>query len=134
MEYPEVSRRDTKEILHGLEVRDPYRHLEVLNADTTRNFIEAQNAVARGYVEEYRHREHIRRHVGELWNIGKRSTPFQQGDRFFQYADFGGMKQSVLMKYEQLDQESAIFLDPNKLTTDGSIVLAGIKIKIKMAM
>jgi prolyl oligopeptidase len=43
--YPESHRTDEVEILHGVEVRDPYRWLEELDSEQVRAWITAQNGV-----------------------------------------------------------------------------------------
>ena len=41
---PETRRDDVREVLHGVEIKDPYRWLEDQESAETRAWIDAQNA------------------------------------------------------------------------------------------
>lgn len=59
----------------------------------------------------------------ELWNYAKYSAPFKQGDYFYYYKNSGLQNQSVLYQLKSLDAEPKEFIDPNKLSDDGTTAL-----------
>src|SRR5688572_17880250 len=61
LEYPQTRRVDQVDVYHGVEVADPYRWLEedVRTSDEVAEWVAAQNAVARSYLDALPHREKI---------------------------------------------------------------------------
>ena len=60
MDYPKTRQVDQVDDYHGTKVADPYRWLEDDNAAETRAWVEAQNKVTFGYLEQIPQREAIR--------------------------------------------------------------------------
>ena len=52
LQPPETRRDDTVEIVHGTEIRDPYRWLEDQNSPETRDWIDRQAAYTRRVLAE----------------------------------------------------------------------------------
>ena len=48
--YPPADRDELVEVLHGVEVADPYRYLEDPDAPRTKEFVAAQNALSEPYL------------------------------------------------------------------------------------
>ena len=65
MKYPDSPRGDVVEELHGVEVADPYRWLEDVDSEETRQWITAQNRVTFDYLEGIPERDRIRQRVSE---------------------------------------------------------------------
>jgi prolyl oligopeptidase len=71
------------EVLHGVEITDPYRWLEDQNSPQTREWLEDQAAYTRAYFDSIPDRERIKVRVKELivakdvtseiWNVGDRN-------------------------------------------------------------
>ncbi len=123
--YPEARTCDQADVYHGVEVADPYRWLEDPDADETRAWIEAQNKLTFGFLEEIPVRDEIKDRITELWDYEKYSMPFKKGDRYFYYKNDGLQNHSVLYWMDSLDGESKVLFDPNTLSEDGTISLAG---------
>ena len=81
--YPETRRGDVADIWHGRSVPDPYRWLEQdpRTSEEVARWIEAQNGVARGWLEQVPEREALRRRLEELWDHERFSPPRQAGGR-----------------------------------------------------
>lgn len=126
--YPEVKRDDTiKDEYHGFEVKDPYRWLEDPDAEETKKFVDAQNAITRPYIDSYPYREKINKIITGLWDYPKFSAPYRHGKKYFQYRNSGLQNQSVIYVQDDLKSEAKVFLDPNLLSTDGTIALSDSK-------
>src|SRR5712671_3986789 len=111
--------------LHGKEISDPWRWLEVLDGPETRAWVESQNQRTFAFLETIPQREGIRRRITELWNYSRCSLPFKEGGRYFCFRNDGLQNQSVLHVSDRLDAPSKILLDPNTLSSDGTVALAG---------
>jgi prolyl oligopeptidase len=125
--YPVSSTVDQVDEYHGTRVVDPYRWLENLDSDETRAWVEAQNQVTFGYLNQVSERESIKQRLTELWNYEKYGIPFKQGNRYFYFKNDGLQNQSVLYTLPDLDAQPSVLLDPNSLSEDGTIALSGLE-------
>jgi prolyl oligopeptidase len=119
--YPETKKVDQVDDYFGTRVADPYRWLEDDNAEEVKSWVEAQNAVTFGYLEQIPFRETIKERLMELYNYPKYSSPFRAGDYYFFYKNDGLQNQSVLYIQKGLDGQPEVFLDPNALSADGTV-------------
>jgi prolyl oligopeptidase len=125
MHYPKAPTSETADTYHGAKVADPYRPLEDPDSDATRAWVEAQNKVTFGFLEQIPQRESIRKRLTELWDYEKFGTPGQEGGRYFYSYNSGLMNQSQLLTAKSLDAEPSLLIDPNTLSKDGTVALAG---------
>ena len=123
MDYPVSPRADHVDLLHGVEVPDPYRWLEELDSEQTQAWIAAQNELTFDYLAQIPARERIRQRIGELWNFEKWSVPVKHGGRYFYTRNDGLQNQSVLYWQASLVGEPRLLLDPNTLSEDGTVAL-----------
>jgi prolyl oligopeptidase len=128
MTYPVTKTVDQVDTYHGVTIADPYRWLENPDAEDTKAWVEAQNAVTFEYLKKIPDRESIQKRLTELWNYEKYGMPFKRGDRYFYYKNDGLQNQSVLYAIESLNGEPRVLLDPNTLSSDGTVALSGISI------
>jgi prolyl oligopeptidase len=106
-------------------VADPYRWLEDVDSQETKAWIEAQNAVTSAFLDGIDQRDAIRQRLTELWNFERYSEPVQRGGRYFFTRNDGLQNQSVLYVAESLDGTPRELLDPNRLSEEGTVALAG---------
>ncbi|HJN18708.1 MAG TPA: S9 family peptidase, partial [Armatimonadota bacterium] len=125
MDYPESKRGDTVDVLHGVEVADPFRWMEELDSDDTRAWIEAQNALTFGFLAKLPKRAALAERLTKLWDYPKHGVPFRRGDRYFVTHNDGLQNQSVLYWMDSPDGEMRVLIDPNTLTDDGTMALTG---------
>jgi prolyl oligopeptidase len=123
LKYPQTQRADHVDVYHGIRVADPYRWLEDLDGARTRQWIEAQNAIAQPYLEAIPARERIRKRLTELWNYERYDVPVARGGKYFFTRNDGLQNQSVLYVADALDAAPRVLLDPNKLSADATIAL-----------
>jgi prolyl oligopeptidase len=111
------------DILHGREIRDPYRWLEDLDSAETRRWIADQNALTEAYLARVGSREAIRDLLTRLWNFERFGVPEKAGGRYFYLRNQGLENQSVLYVQDSLEAEPRVLLDPNTLSGDGTVAL-----------
>lgn len=128
IQYPATATTDQVDVYHGVAVKDPYRWLEDDNSAATKAWVEAQNRVTFDYLGQIPQRAAIKARLTELWNFERYGTPFREGGRYFYYKNDGLQNQSVLYTLPTLQAEPTVLLDPNKLSTDGTVALGGIAI------
>lgn len=125
LDYPATRKSDQIDDYHGVKVADPYRWLEDDNSAETKAWVEAQNIITFGYLEQIPQRAAIKKRLTELWNYERYGVPFKQGERYFISKNDGLQNQSVLYTMAALDAEPKLLLDPNKLSADGTVALSG---------
>jgi prolyl oligopeptidase len=128
LNYPETRTVDQVDTYHGLAVPDPYRWLEDPHAPESQAWIEAQNQVTFGYLEQLPGRDQLQQRLTELWNYERYGIPFKRGDRYFFYKNDGLQNQSVLYTLPTLEAEPTVLLDPNTLSADGTVALSAVAI------
>ncbi|MGD8815172.1 MAG: hypothetical protein PVI78_11940, partial [Anaerolineales bacterium] len=123
LQYPHTPTGDQVDDYHGKAVSDPYRWLEDTNADETRDWIEAQNALSIRFLEAIPERKRIQQRLTELWDFPKQWAVVRKGGRYFQLRNTGLQNQDVLYVMDSLEDEARILLDPNKLSEDGTVAM-----------
>lgn len=121
--YPETRKTDTVDVYFGTEVADPYRWLEDDNSAETAEWVKAQNDVTNAYLAKIPFRDQIRERLTGLWNYPRYGVPFHKGNHFFFFKNDGIQNQSVLYIQDSLTGTPRVFLDPNKLSADGTTSL-----------
>ena len=125
VEYPITQKSNHVDLYWGEEVADPYRWLEDDYAENTKEWVIAQNKVTFDYLHKIPFREAIRERLEKVWNYEKVGAPFFYGEWTYYFKNDGLQNQSVL--YRSRDEENEeVFLDPNKLSEDGSTSLSSI--------
>ncbi|MDR1671622.1 MAG: prolyl oligopeptidase family serine peptidase [Alistipes sp.] len=124
--YPETHRGDVVENYHGTSVADPYRWLEDADATETAAWVAAENEVTFNYLDQIPYRNAVRKRLTELWNYPKTGAPTRVGEWYFFFKNDGLQNQSILYRKKGIDGAPEMFLDPNTLSTDGTVALTGV--------
>ena len=124
--YPETATVDTVDNYFGTEVADPYRWLEDDNSDETKAWVKAQNQVTDNYLNNIDFRDELKTRLTELWNYERYSAPRKVADYYIFSKNDGLQEHSVIYIQPGLDAEAEVLIDPNKLSDDGSVSLAGL--------
>ncbi len=122
--YPEAERGSQVDTYHGVEVPDPYRWLEDLDSEATARWVEAENAIARPYLDGISAREAIEKRLAELWSYERYGLPFKEGGKVFYTRNDGLQDQDVLYVADSLEGEPKELIDPNGFSEDATISLA----------
>jgi len=125
VKYPMAKKVDSVDNYFGTKVPDPYRWLENDTSAETAEWVKSENEVTSGYLSRIPFREKIREKLTKMWNYPRYGVPFKQGPYYFYFKNDGLQNQSVMYYKTGVNGESKVLLDPNKLSTDGTIALAG---------
>ncbi len=124
--YPQAIKENVSDDYFGTKVDDPYRWLEDIGSPETAAWIKAENEVTEDYLSQIPFRNRIRERLTELWNYSRYTTPFKKGDWYYFFKNDGLQNQSVLYRMKTPESTPEVFLDPNKLSTDGTAALTGV--------
>jgi len=127
-QYPPARKADQVDDYNGVRVADPYRWLEDLDSQETRDWVEAENKLTFSFLSSIPARTSIKDRLTKLWNYEKYGIPFKEGNHYFYSRNSGLQNQSVLYTVTSIDGEPKLLLDPNTLSADGTVALSGIKV------
>ncbi|XP_033235755.1 prolyl endopeptidase [Drosophila pseudoobscura] len=123
--YPTARRDETVEDnFHGSKIKDVYRWLEDPDSTETQQFVKSQNDISRPFLENCNEWKKINSKLTKLWNYAKYGCPMRYGSYYYYFMNTGLQNQSVMYQQTSLNGDSKEFLDPNKLSDDGTIALA----------
>ncbi len=124
-EYPETEKSDVVFTYFGEDISDPYQWLENDTSKETEAWVKSQNEVTFEYLNSIPFRDNIRARLEKIWDYPKQSAPYHIVDKYLYYKNDGLQNQSVLYIKENIEGEGRILLDPNILSEDGTVSLAG---------
>ena len=124
--YPQTKKVDTVDVYFGTEVPDPYRWLEDDRSAETAEWVTLENEITDAYLAEIPFRKPLLDRLTELANYEKVSAPFKKHGKYYFYKNDGLQNQSILYVQDSLKAEPKVFLDPNKLSTDGTVALTSL--------
>jgi prolyl oligopeptidase len=119
--YPTAPRSAQTDDYFGVQVADPYRPLEDMDDRRTRDWVEAQNKLSRGFLDSLPTRARIKQRLGELWREEQVDTVKKRGNRVFFERNDGIQNQSVL--YVEEGSAVRVLLDPNAMSVDGTVAV-----------
>ncbi len=126
IQYPKADKDGTVDNYFGTEVADPYRWLEDDTSAKTAAWVEAENKITNSYLSKIPFRQKLLKRLTEVANYEKLSAPRKHHGRWYFYKNDGLQNQYVMYVMDQLGGMPRIFLDPNKLSTDGTVALQGV--------
>ncbi len=103
---------------------DPYRWLEDDRSAETEAWVQEQNRLTFGWLEQVPERDSIRKRVTELWDHERFGLPSREGPWTVYSRNDGLQNQAVVYRAEDLDAPPEVLLDPNTLSEDGTVALA----------
>ena len=134
--YPEAERQDVTDNYFGQEVADPYRWMENDTSAQVAAWVEAENKVTQAYLQRIPFLQTLNRRLTALSDYEKVGMPFKKGGKYYFFRNDGLQNQSVLYVMDSADmeapdalqrmQKAEVFLDPNKLSDDGTVALTGV--------
>ena len=124
--YPQAPKDGTVDEYFGVKVADPFRPLEDDTCAATATWVEAENRVTNAYLAKIPQRDKYLRRLKQVVNYEKVYTPFEKNGKWYVYKNDGMQNQAVLYQMDRLGGEQRVFLDPNKLSDDGTVALKNI--------
>lgn len=124
--YPLPPKDNTIDEYFGVKVADPFRPLENDTSATTAAWVEAENRLTQDYLAKIPQRDKYLKRLKQVVNYQKVYTPFEKNGKWYIYKNNGLQNQAVLYQMETPDGEAHVFLDPNKLSIDGTVALKDI--------
>lgn len=122
--YPVTEKVNHIDTYFGKQIADPYRWLEDDTSRATGKWVEAQNALTFGYLEKIPYRAALKRRMEELYNYPKYSAPYRK-KQYTLFSKNDGLQNQSVMYIQVKGGEPEVLLDPNKLSDDGTVQLAG---------
>lgn len=126
LKYPPAAKDNTVDEYFGTKVADPYRWLENDTSEATAQWVKAQNEITESYFSKIPFRDKLLKRLTKLADYEKIGIPFKRHGRYYIYRNNGLQNQSVLYTMDTIDGEQRVFLDPNKLSDDGTVALNGV--------
>ncbi|HEX3989384.1 MAG TPA: prolyl oligopeptidase family serine peptidase, partial [Verrucomicrobiae bacterium] len=124
-DYPPARRDAALDDYNGIKVADPYRWMEQLDSPETRQWVEAEARLTYSYLEKIPVRKKLQSRIKELLNFEKFGIPFHKGNRYFYTYNSGLQQQGVLYVTDGLDGKPGVAFDPNPLSANGAVAIAG---------
>ncbi|HSN10409.1 MAG TPA: prolyl oligopeptidase family serine peptidase [Hanamia sp.] len=123
IKYPETKKVNQQDNYFGTIVKDPYRWLEDDNSEETKAWVKEENAVTENYLSQIPFREKVKAQLKMMWNYTRYGSPFKEGDYYYFYKNDGLQNQPVLYRQKGLDAQPEVFIDPNKMSKDGTAAI-----------
>jgi prolyl oligopeptidase len=125
LHYPTTRRDSVVDTYFGSRVPAPYRWLEDQNSPQVAAWVDSENAVTFAYLSTIPLREPFRQRLTGLWNYERVSVPSREAGKLFFGMNSGLQNQSVIYEAGDPTAPARTVLDPNALSPDGSVALAG---------
>lgn len=126
LHYPRTPTDGTVDEYFGVKVPDPYRWLENDTSKETMEWVKEENKVTNDYLSKIPFRAKLLKRLKEVANYERVGAPFEKNGKWYAYRNNGLQNQSVLYVSDSPKGEAKVFLDPNKLSTDGTVALKSI--------
>ena len=126
--YPKAHTVDQVDDYFGTSVHDPYRWMENVDSPEVKAWVDAENALTQGYLQQVPSRQKMHDRLMQLTNFERYTAPERNGTRYFYSHNSGLQNQSVLYWQEGLTGIPHVLLDPNSMSADGTVAISGLSI------
>ncbi|MGH8248972.1 MAG: hypothetical protein ACREUU_21405, partial [Gammaproteobacteria bacterium] len=115
---PKTRTDNVTDVLHGVDVPDPYRWLEDQKSPETRAWIEAQNVYTQSLLGTVPGQEALTRRLTELMKIDVMGAPTVREGRYFFSKRLASQDLPVLYIRRGLQGKDEVLIDPHPLSAD----------------
>jgi prolyl oligopeptidase len=123
--WPDTRRDDVTDILHGVEVADPYRWLEDETVPEVQAWMDAQDDYARDELARLPGRDALVARLKELFYFDSIGAPIHRAGRYFFTRKHADKEKTIVYWKQGEDGEPQVLFDPNTWSADGSKGLGG---------
>ena len=124
MSYPVSNKTDSSDNYFGTVVTDPYRWMENDRSPEVAQWVKDQNTFTTSFLHKIPFREAVKNRITELANYPKYGPPIHAGDYYIYAKNTGLQNQSIYYYQKGLTGAEQVFLDPNKLSQDGTAAVS----------
>jgi prolyl oligopeptidase len=125
-DYPAARRGSQVDDYFGEKVSDPYRWMEDIDSPETAAWVAGERAATAAEFAKIPERAAIRARLKELWNFPRFGLPVKRGSLMFFTKNDGLQNQSVLYVADGPAGAPRALIDPNALSTEGTVALTEI--------
>lgn len=118
---PKTRREDVVEVLHNVELIDPYQWLEDQESPATREWIKMQNDYARPVLKRFPGRGAIEKRLGELTEHDVLTRPVEADGFYFYLKREKGHQQFAIYQQNVKTGEETRLIDPMDLDKEGNV-------------
>jgi prolyl oligopeptidase len=123
--HPPPTRQDNvKDVIHGVEIVDPYRWLEDPDSDETKKWVSEQNAYTHSLLDGLPMRPQIQKRVEEMFHYDSLSGPIQEGGYYFFYKRKADQDLWSIYRRKVSGGPDELLLDPLPMSPDHTTVVA----------
>jgi len=119
--YPLTRTSDQVDEYFGERIADPYRWLEDDTSAETAAWVAEQNQATFDHLAAIPFRDALRERIRALYDYPRYSSPSRIGEHYFFTKNDGLQNQSVIYVQKGLDGAPEVFIDPNRLASDGTV-------------
>jgi prolyl oligopeptidase len=125
LHYPATAHVNHVDNYFGTPVADPFRWLEQDTAKAVADWVAQENKVTFDYLERIPFRAQLKSRLEEVYNYPKYSAPYARHGLLVFSKNDGLQNQSVMYIQKGRQGTPEVLIDPNILSADGTIRLAG---------
>ena len=115
---PKTPRDNVRELLHGVELVDPYRWLEDQQSPETRAWIDAQNVYSHPILGSLPGRQQRKQRLTELMKIDVTGMPRERNGRYFFSKRLAHQELFVIYMRKGLEDDDEALIDPHPMSPD----------------
>lgn len=122
LKYPETEQKEVVEIIHGKEIKDPYRWLENYEDQKVIDWLDKQNQFTKEKIEKIPNYKKVFEKIKDYLSLGTISVPKEKkGLIFFQKATTES--QPILYVQKGKTGKPKILVNPNELSKENPVAL-----------
>ena len=118
---PPTETQDVVDVLHGVDVPDPYRWLEDQESPDTRRWIDRQNDYTDSVLQVLPGREALRATAARVLERDVIGLPNERGGRYFFERRRANQNLAVLYMREGVDGDDEVLIDPHPMSPDHTV-------------